>query len=60
MSVKFRLGTLNVGTMRGRSGEVVETLSRRHIDLCCVQETGGEMQIQGRLWVRIVYINFLE
>ena len=33
VSVKFRVGTLNVGTMRGRSGEVVETLSRRHIDL---------------------------
>ena len=37
-TVKFRVGTLNVGTMRGRAGEVVETLTRRHIDICCVQE----------------------
>ena len=34
----FRLGTLNVGTLRGKSGEVVETLTRRGIDLCCLQE----------------------
>ena len=35
---KFRVSTWNVGTLRGRSGEVVETLSRRNIDVCCVQE----------------------
>ena len=35
---KFRVCTLNVGTMRGRSGEVAETLSRRNIDVCCLQE----------------------
>ena len=35
---KFRLGSWNVGTMRGRSGEIVETLARRKIDVCCVQE----------------------
>ena len=34
----FRIATLNVGTMRGRSSEVVETMSRRGIDLCCIQE----------------------
>ena len=34
----FGIATLNVGTMRGRSSEVVETISRRGIDLCCVQE----------------------
>ena len=37
--MKFRIATLNVGTMRGRSGEVVETMSRRHIDICSLQET---------------------
>ena len=36
--LKFKVGSLNVGTMRGRSGEVVETLTRRKIDICCVQE----------------------
>ena len=34
----FRIATLNVGTMRGRSSEIVETMSRRGIDLCCMQE----------------------
>ena len=34
----FRVGSLNVGTLRGRTGEVVETLNRRKIDVCCVQE----------------------
>ena len=34
----LRIATLNVGTMRGRSSEVVETMSRRGIDLCCMQE----------------------
>ena len=34
----IRIATWNVGTMRGRSGEVVETIARKNIDLCCVQE----------------------
>ena len=34
----FRVGTLNVNTLKGRVCEVVETLSRRKVDLCCVQE----------------------
>ena len=35
----FRVGTLNVNTLKGRVCEVVGTLSRRKVDLCCVQET---------------------
>ena len=35
----FRVATLNAGTMKGRCHEIVETMSRRSIDLCCVQET---------------------
>ena len=35
---KLRLGSWNIGTMRGCSGEVVEVLTRRKIDVCCVQE----------------------
>ena len=34
-----RIASLNVGTMKDRSAEVVETLQRRNIDFCCVQET---------------------
>ena len=36
--LKFRVASLNVGTMRGRSGEVVETMNRRMVDMCCLQE----------------------
>ena len=35
----FRVGSLNVGSMRGKASEVVETISRRRVDLCCLQET---------------------
>ena len=35
----FRVATLNVGTLRGRVCEVAETLSRRRVDVCCLQET---------------------
>ena len=44
---KFRIGTLNVNTLRGRVCEVVETLSRREVG-CCIQETryhGGNCRI---------------
>ena len=34
----IRFATWNIGTMSGRSAEVVETLHRRKIDVCCVQE----------------------
>ena len=35
---KFRTATWNVGTLKRRSNEVIETLSRRRIDVCGVQE----------------------
>ena len=31
---KLRIASLNVGTMRGRASEIVETLARRKSDLC--------------------------
>ena len=33
------MGTLNVNTLKGRVCKVVETLSRRNVDVCCIQET---------------------
>ena len=33
------MGTVNVNTLRGRVCKVVETLSRRKVDVCCIQET---------------------
>ena len=32
------IGLVNVGTMRGRSGEIAEMAARR-LDICCVHET---------------------
>ena len=36
---KFRGASLNVGTLTEKEAEVVETLTRRGIDICCLQET---------------------
>jgi len=35
----IRFETSNIGTITGKSMEVVETLHRLKIDICCVQET---------------------
>ena len=35
---EIQVGTLNVNTLRRRVCEVVETLSRRKVDVCCIQE----------------------
>ena len=35
----FRVRFLNVGSMRGKASEVGETMSKRRVDLCCLQET---------------------
>ena len=37
--VTLRVGTVNVGTMSKRSGEVVDMAARRRLDFCCLQET---------------------
>ena len=37
--VQLRFGTINVGTMTGRSRELADTLKNRRIDIACVQET---------------------
>ena len=34
----LKIASLNVVTLKGRSSEVVETMSRRGIALCCIQE----------------------
>ena len=36
---KFRVALLNVGTLIKKEHKVVETLSRRRIDICSLQET---------------------
>ena len=47
----IRFATWNIGTMSSRSAEVVETLHRRKIDVCCLQErrwTGGGARVMGK------------
>ena len=39
LSQDVRTATWNVSSMVSRSGEVVDALHRRKIDLCCAQET---------------------
>ena len=39
---EFRTGSMNVGTMRGRSAEIVETATRRRLDCGFLQETKWE------------------
>ena len=38
--VTLRVDSVNVSTMRGREREVVEMAASRHLDFCCLQETG--------------------
>ena len=48
--LRVRVGSVNVGTMCGRSEEVAEMVGRRNLDFCCVQETrwkGGSARIIG-------------
>jgi len=35
----FPVATWNIGSMSGRSGEVVEVMRERKVDICCLQET---------------------
>ena len=36
---RIRFGTVNVGTISGRVNETVKMLTRRKVDLFCLQET---------------------
>ena len=43
--VELRIGTANVGTLRGRSGEVVEMVGRRRLDF--LLSAGNQMERGG-------------
>ena len=56
---QLRIATVNVGTLVGRSREVVEMLARRRVDICCIQEvqyhgegckTLGDGEQRYKLW----------
>ena len=34
----YRFGTWNIGTLKGKSGEVCKVLRRRKVKVCCIQE----------------------
>ena len=49
--VRLRVATWNIGSMSRRSGEVVDAMVRRGVDMCCVQESrwkGGSARWLGR------------
>ena len=47
----YRFGNWNIGTLKGRSGEVCEVLCRRKVKVCCIQEVRwkgeGSRALQG-------------
>jgi exonuclease III len=50
LGVKLRIGSVNVGSMTRRSGEVADMAARRRLDFCCLQETkwkGGQSRWLG-------------
>ena len=48
----FRVASLNVGSLKSRGSEVVETMFRRRVDICTIQEhrwAGGTESNQFRI-----------
>jgi exonuclease III len=46
-----RIGTVNVGTMSKKTGDVTDMVARWRLDFCCVQETrwkGGSVRTMGK------------
>ena len=58
--IKSRVGTFSVISLRGRVCEVVETLSLRKVDVCCIQETifsgGTAAQSRARTQVQALLV----
>lgn len=38
MKCKIRVGTLNIGTLKGKSREIVDMMQRRKVNILCLQE----------------------
>ena len=49
--------TLNVVTIRGQSAAIANMLSRRNVDVCCVQETHWKEESAWKIMGKIVIIN---
>ena len=50
--LRLRIGTTNIGSRSGRSGEVIDMVQRRGLDFCCVRNQGGKGVVHG-CWVII-------
>ena len=46
--VRMKVMSLNIGTMTGKSRELADTMTRRNIDIACIQETRWKGARQGR------------
>ena len=42
----LRVGSTNVDSLNRRCEEVMEMVSRRHLDICCLQETRWSAKLQ--------------
>ena len=53
---KLKLASLNVGSMTGRSGEIVQLMRKKSLQVLCVQETKwkGEQGERDRGWLQVV------
>ena len=51
VAANYHFGTWNIGTLKGKSGEVCEVLRRRKVKVCCIQEVRwkgeGSRALQG-------------
>jgi len=46
----FRVGTWNVDSLTGKTGELIEALAVREVDLACIQETQWKCSWLPVLW----------
>lgn len=57
--MKLWIATLYVGTMRGKSAEIVEMLSQcKIVDICCMQETHWKGKFAGKIMGKICHFKF--
>src|SRR5208282_486339 len=47
--MNLRIGTLNVGSMKGRSGEVADMVARRRLDFAVCRRLDGRVVVRGHL-----------
>ena len=56
--VSLRIGTLNVGSIKGRSGDVADMVARRRLGFCVCRILGGRVVVQCHLARKELCISF--